>query len=85
MLISDILNPKRVLCDVNSSSKKAALEILAGLIADADPGLTQTDVFGSLLAREKLGSTGLGKGIALPQVETRRWNFRCLHPPAIRC
>ena len=66
MLISDILKPERVLSDVNSGSKKAALEILAGLIADADPGLTQTDVFGSLLVREKLGSTGLGKGIALP-------------------
>ena len=38
----------------------------AGLLANADPGLTQTEVFGSLLAREKLGSTGLGKGIALP-------------------
>ena len=66
MLISDILDPERVRCDVNSGSKKATLEILAGLIAGANPSLTQADVFGSLLAREKLGSTGLGNGIALP-------------------
>lgn len=66
MLISDIIKPERVLCDINTGSKKAVLEILAELIADADPGLTQSEVFGSLLAREKLGSTGLGKGIALP-------------------
>jgi PTS system nitrogen regulatory IIA component len=66
MLISDILKPERVLCNVDTGSKKAALELLAQLIADAESGLTQTEVFGSLLAREKLGSTGLGKGIALP-------------------
>lgn len=66
MLISDIIKPGRVLCNVEAGSKKAALELIAQLIADADSGLTQTEVFGSLLAREKLGSTGLGKGIALP-------------------
>ena len=66
MLISEIIKPESVLCDVNTGSKKAVLEILAELIVNADPGLTQAEVFGSLLAREKLGSTGLGKGIALP-------------------
>ena len=66
MNIVEILSPDRTICDVNGSSKKAALEILASLIASADPGLSQTDVFMGLMAREKLGSTGLGKGIALP-------------------
>jgi PTS system nitrogen regulatory IIA component len=66
MDISDILSPERTICDVSSSSKKAALEILASLIASADSALSQTDVFMGLMAREKLGSTGLGKGIALP-------------------
>jgi len=66
MMISDILRPESVRCGVKTGSKKAALEILAGLIADTDPGLTQTEVFSCLLAREKLGSTGLGNGIALP-------------------
>ncbi len=66
MEISEILTPDRVACDVTVSSKKAALETLAGMIADADGELTQAEVFESLIAREKLGSTGLGNGIAIP-------------------
>jgi len=66
MQISDILVPERVQCDVSSSSKKASLEILADLIAGSDSGLTKLEVFNSLLNRERLGSTGLGKGVALP-------------------
>lgn len=66
MQISDILAPERVQCDISTNSKKASLEILANLIAGSDPGLTKVDVFNSLLSRERLGSTGLGKGVALP-------------------
>jgi PTS system nitrogen regulatory IIA component len=66
MEISDIISPKRVTSSTVVSSKKAALESLATLIASEDPGLTQSEVFESLIAREKLGSTGLGHGIALP-------------------
>ena len=66
MQISQILAPDRVLSNVPDQSKKAALETLATLIADADPGLTQTEVFNSLITRERLGSTGLGEGVALP-------------------
>ena len=66
MQISDILTSDRVLCNVNVSSKKAALEALSGLIADASSGLTGQEVFNSLLSRERLGGTGLGNGIALP-------------------
>ncbi len=66
MEISDIISPERVISSSEVNSKKAALESLAALIASSDPGLTQTEVFESLIAREKLGSTGLGHGIALP-------------------
>lgn len=66
MQISDILSENRVRCDVNASSKKAALEVLAELISSGHASLIQTEVFESLLARERLGSTGLGHGIALP-------------------
>lgn len=66
MEIAEILTPDRVVTGESVSSKKAALEKLAGLIAAADPGLTQAEVFESLIARERLGSTGLGHGIALP-------------------
>lgn len=66
MQISDILVLERTLCDVSINSKKASLEILANLIASADLSLTKMEVFNSLLNRERLGSTGLGKGVALP-------------------
>ena len=66
MEISEIISPERVISSNVVTSKKAALESIAGLIASADPGLTQSEVFESLIAREKLGSTGLGHGIALP-------------------
>ena len=66
MQISEILIPERTLCGVSTGSKKAALEIMSSLIASADSSLTQTEVFNSLISREKLGSTGLGNGIALP-------------------
>ncbi len=66
MEISEILAPDRVVCNIAVNSKKAALETLAGLIASGDPEITQAEVFESLIARERLGSTGLGHGIALP-------------------
>lgn len=64
--LSQILSVDRVLCDVNCASKKGALEKLAGLIASGSSELTQSEVFDSLFSRERLGSTGLGNGIALP-------------------
>ena len=66
MQISDILETNRILCNVDKISKKAALETLSELIASAGDNLSQGQVFESLLARERLGSTGLGHGIGLP-------------------
>lgn len=66
MNISEILAPERVVVDLELASKKAVLEKLAELLASADPALKQKEVFESLLARERLGTTGLGAGIAIP-------------------
>lgn len=66
MEIAEILTPQRVINNAEVSSKKTALETLAGMISSAIPDITQTEVCESLIAREKLGSTGLGHGIALP-------------------
>lgn len=66
MQIADILSRERVLCNATPASKKAALETLAELIAGAGDTLRGHEVFASLLARERLGGTGLGYGIALP-------------------
>lgn len=66
MNISDILSTSRICCNSPGSSKKAALEALSQLIVDGNSELNHMDVFDSLLARERLGSTGLGHGVALP-------------------
>ncbi|WP_089724149.1 PTS sugar transporter subunit IIA [Candidatus Thiosymbion oneisti] len=52
--------------DLELSSKKRLLERLGMLLASIDPDLSPEGVFGRLCERERLGSTGLGHGVALP-------------------
>lgn len=66
MNIEQILSPERVAVDIELTSKKAVLEKLAEMLSSAAPGLRTQDVFDSLVARERLGTTGLGAGIAIP-------------------
>ena len=66
MRISEILNTDRIICNAEISSKKSALEELSKLIAGSSSSLSYTEIFDSLNARERLGSTGLGKGVAIP-------------------
>lgn len=66
MNIAEILDIDRVIVDADLGSKKSVLEKLAAMLSSADPGLTATTVFDSLIARERLGTTGLGEGIAIP-------------------
>ncbi len=64
--LEHILTPGRSLVNVPGGSKKKVLEHIANLIAREVPGLEMQVVFDSLIAREKLGSTGFGNGIAIP-------------------
>ena len=66
MLISDLLSPERIRCDIHSSSKKRLLELISEELARNSDDLSQREIFESLCARERLGSTGLGKGVAIP-------------------
>jgi PTS system nitrogen regulatory IIA component len=66
MRIVDILLPTCVAINVNAASKKAVLEALARLVAGDTPDLTPAQAFDGLVLRERLGSTGLGNGIAIP-------------------
>lgn len=66
MMIRDILTPERIYTGVALKSKKKALEYAAEMIAVASPGLSSEDIFEMLCNRERLGSTALGHGIALP-------------------
>jgi PTS system nitrogen regulatory IIA component len=66
ILIEQILTPGRCLVNVPGGSKKRVLEQIASLVARDLPDLDTQDIFESLIAREKLGSTGFGNGIAIP-------------------
>ncbi|MEO5573484.1 MAG: PTS IIA-like nitrogen regulatory protein PtsN [Gammaproteobacteria bacterium] len=66
MNIADLITPERVGYGIKASSRKRVLELLSNMIVNAQPQLTQKNVFESLLARERLGGTGLGRGLALP-------------------
>lgn len=66
MNLAEILQPDRVSCDVVVASKKRALEEIAKLLALGATGIEPADILNGLAGREKLGSTGLGHGIAIP-------------------
>ncbi len=55
-----------MLCHVQATSKKRVLEYFSKLLATETSSLTSHDIFESLLGRERLGSTALGKGVAIP-------------------
>jgi PTS system nitrogen regulatory IIA component len=64
-LIADLLPSSNVIVDLDASSKKRVFE-QAGLLFENNQGIARGDVFDSLVSRERLGSTGLGQGIAIP-------------------
>src|SRR5512140_2706415 len=64
-LISKILTPECVLLDSESASKKRVFERV-GILFENTRQIARSQVFDSLFAREKLGSTGLGQGVAIP-------------------
>lgn len=66
MNISELIDSERVLCCPEIASKKRLIEIVSDLLAVNLPQLSAQEIFESLINREKLGSTGLGKGVAIP-------------------
>lgn len=68
-LIAKLLPSANVVVGLEASSKKRAFE-QAGLLFENNHGIGRSTVFDSLFAREKLGSTGLGHGVAIPHGRT---------------
>ena len=66
MLDSDLLSPGRILAGVRINSKKRLLELISDTLAKKNKDLSSREIFESLCAREHLGSTALGKGVAIP-------------------
>lgn len=64
-LIANLLSSSNVIVDLEASSKKRVFE-QAGLLFENNQGIGRSTVFDSLFTRERLGSTGLGQGIAIP-------------------
>lgn len=64
-LIAQLLPLSNVVVDLDASSKKRVFEH-AGLLFENNQGIARSTVFDSLFSRERLGSTGLGQGIAIP-------------------
>jgi nitrogen PTS system EIIA component len=63
--LAKILPPNNVVLDLEVSSKKRAFE-QAGLLFENNYGIARSTVSDNLFARERLGSTGLGHGVAVP-------------------
>ena len=66
MDIQAIVSLDRTDCAVQCNSKKRILEIIADIAAKQNENIDQATVLNSLMARERMGSTGIGNGIALP-------------------
>lgn len=66
MDITDLISSDRIVCDGDVASKKRAIEVISEQLAKGQAGLTARPIFDSLIGRERLGSTGLGHGVALP-------------------
>jgi PTS system nitrogen regulatory IIA component len=78
MILETILPPERALFAVPGGSKKRVLEFFSTFIAQNIPSLDSQEVFGRLIGREKLGSTGIGNGVAIPHAR----NPHCRGPIA---
>ncbi len=64
--ITRILSKACTRASVDAHSRKRAIEAAADLLADSYPELSARKLFDELMARERLGSTGLGEGVAIP-------------------
>lgn len=71
MNIADIIAAERVTRIEDVQSKKRALEQLAGLLSEGSPYLTAGEIFSGLVAREKLGCTVIGDGVAIPHARMK--------------
>ncbi|GHA91255.1 PTS IIA-like nitrogen regulatory protein PtsN [Modicisalibacter luteus] len=66
MNLESILPPERILYAAPGGSKKRVLEFFSTFIAQNTPSLDSQEVFSRLIGRERLGSTGIGNGVAIP-------------------
>jgi len=66
MKISELLNPQAIVADLQAKNKTKVLAELTDALMSCEPDLNREDVIAVLQEREKLGSTGIGDGVAIP-------------------
>lgn len=66
MKIESILVPQRARCGMTAASKKKALEQISDFVSESLPHMNSEELFHNLIARERLGTTALGHGVAIP-------------------
>jgi len=66
MPIIDLLSCDLVIHDLKAGSKKRTLEHISNIISDCSDSASQDAIFSGLIERERLGSTGIGEGVAIP-------------------
>lgn len=66
MQLESILKPERTRCGTPGVSKKRTLHDIAEFVASSVSSIDAGDIFSRLTERERLGSTGIGNGIAIP-------------------
>lgn len=72
--IDSILTPERTVKSAPVSSKKKVLEYLGSFIAEHIPESSADEIYERLLSRERMGSTGIGEGIAIPHCRLKQCN-----------
>jgi len=68
MTLAELIDPRAVIAALKANSKKQALQLLAQKAAELT-GVSEGDILEGLLERERLGSTGVGNGIAIPHAK----------------
>ena len=66
MRLSEILSEENILPDLKAKDKKGVLEELAETVVNREPAIEKGSLVRVLLERERLGSTGIGDGVAIP-------------------
>ena len=66
MKLTDILDESSIVADLRANNKTEALKVLVEAMTSNNPDIEKDEILNVLLAREELGSTGIGDGIAIP-------------------
>ena len=77
MQLASFVHPDLVICKLSTSSKKKLFETVSELVSEHCPKLSSKEIFDGLFSRERLGSTGLGDGVAVPHCRIAQTDTDC--------